>query len=355
MDYAGPDRSRSAGARRRTQRPTVADVAREAGVSAMTVSRVINKDVRVLPETRDKVHAAVAALGYVPNMAARSLAGAQRCRLALVYSNPSAGYLSELLLGSLEQARKSDVELLVESFDGPGFMKKLLSHRLEGVILPPPLCDDQPLLQALLDAGIHVVQIATGSPDARAWAISIDDEAAAHAMTAHVLDLGHRRIGFITGDPNQTASALRLAGYQRALREASIAPDPDLVMDGNFSFQSGLVATERLLSRSVRPTAIFASNDDMAAAAVSITHRQGLSVPGDIAICGFDDTAIARTLWPELTTIRQPVAAMAGAAVRMLVDAVRSRRTGAESPPMHDRLSFELVERGSTANPELHS
>jgi LacI family transcriptional regulator len=170
-------------------------------------------------------------------------------------------------------------------------------------------------------------------------------------MTAHLLALGHRRIGFIVGNTNQTASSLRRDGYKRALGQAGLEPEPDLIVQGDFTYRSGLVAAEALLSRQPRPTAIFASNDDMAAAAVAVAHRRHLDVPNDITVCGFDDTAIATTIWPELTTIRQPVAAMSGQATKLLVDAVRNRMTGATPEIRHIRLNFELIRRYSDSPP----
>lgn len=347
------------GERRATRRggkgPTVADVARRAGVSAMTVSRVVNSDVRVLPATRAKVDAAIAELGYVPNLAARSLASARQCRIALLHSNPSAAYLSEFLIGSLAEASESDALLQVEPHNAAEppreLAKRLAQHRTDAVLLPPPLSDDSALLEALDDAGLLVAQIATGRPSSIAHAVTIDDEAAAHAMTSHLLALGHRRIGFIVGDSRQTASGLRRDGYRRALREAGLDAADELIVQGDFTYRSGLAAAETLISRQPRPTAIFASNDDMAAAAVASAHRRHLDVPNDLTVCGFDDTAIATTIWPELTTIRQPVAAMSGHATRLLVDAVRNRSEGGNPDVRHVRLDFELVRRFSDAPP----
>jgi LacI family transcriptional regulator len=175
--------------------------------------------------------------------------------------------------------------------------------------------------------------------------VTIDDEAAAMAMTARLVQQGKQRIGFIGGDPRQTASALRREGYHRALSEAGIASDPSLILAGDFTYRSGLAAAEALLALKPRPDAIFASNDDMAAAAVAAAHRLGLDVPGDVAICGFDDTALATTIWPELTTVRQPIAEMARTAMRLLAEAVRN--PDGDHARRHERLDFTLIERGS--------
>lgn len=228
----------------------------------MTVSRVINCEPNVLPATCDKVDAAIVALGYVPNPAARSLAGGQQCRIALLHANPSAAYLSEFLMGSLAQASVSDVQLIVEHCDladrPVDLVRRLAGHRVDAVLLPPPLCDDLVLLAALREAGLPMAQIATGRAVDYAHALTIDDEAAAHAMTTHLVALGHRRIGFIAGAGNQTASALRRAGYARAMAEAGLPQDDELVVPGEFTYRSGLDATEALLALPVRPTALLA-------------------------------------------------------------------------------------------------
>ena len=346
----GPEPGRKRSRRRAHRGPTIADVAREAGVSPMTVSRTINEPGRVQEETRTRVEETIARLGFVPNAAARSLAGAMPCRLALVHDNPSAAWLSELLVGCLAEASDSDAQLLVESAEGrdtAALVAHLVADRIDAVILPPPLCDDAGLLAALEQADLPFVQVATGSPAASAGAVSIDDRAAAHAMTGHLVSLGHRRIGFVCGNPNQSASALRLAGYRDALAEAGIAADPALIAAGDFSYRSGLAAAETLLALLEPPSAIFASNDDMAAACVAVAHRRGLDVPGTLSVCGFDDTAIATTIWPELTTVRQPVKAMARAATRLAIEVARN--TGAEL--RHERLDHELVLRMSDAAP----
>jgi LacI family transcriptional regulator len=351
MDKTASQKFRTA--RRGQSGPTIADVATEAGVSAMTVSRVVNGESNVLAKTRDKVNAAIQALGYIPNPAARSLAGGQQCRIALLHSNPSAAYLSELLVGSLAGAAACDVGLTVEPCSADekfgSLVARLSAHRIDAVLLPPPLCENPSLLAALQAAGVPVAQIASGKPSAFVQAVTIDDEGAAYAMTTRLIGVGHRRIGFIIGDTNQTASALRRAGHEHALAEAGITVDPTLFAQGDFTYRSGLPAAEDLLSRKPFPTAIFASNDDMAAAAVAVAHRCGLDVPGDISVCGFDDTAMATTIWPELTTVRQPIAAMARRATQLLADVVRGGSTNV--PVRHEQLEFEIIVRASDGPP----
>lgn len=343
-------------ARKNTRRSgsvvTINDVARHAGVSPMTVSRVINSGTNVREETRDKVNASIKALRFSPNLAARNLASAGSIYIGLICSNPSAAYLSELLMGSLEQSRLSGCQLVIEECEGAGKERDAIAHLVrggvDGVILPAPLCDSEDALAAVIEAGIPAMLIASGRPAAGFSAVSINDFEASRAMTRHLLALGHRRIAFINGHPNQTASGQRFRGYIEGMTEAGLSIGTDQVAQGYFTYRSGLEAAEKLLSL-YKPTAIFASNDEMAAATMAVAHRKGLDVPGDLAVAGFDDTPLATTVWPELTTVRQPIADMAREAVRMLIEQIRGRRAGSPPAVTHKVVKFSLVERESSA------
>jgi LacI family transcriptional regulator len=336
---------------------TMADVAKLAGVSAMTVSRVMNGTGLVRESTRQKVADAIAALNYTPNQEARNLAGSKPIRVGFLYSNPSGSYLAEFLVGLLNQSGLNNVQLFVEKCD-PGEKeeeqaRRLVANGLDGIILPPPLCDSQAVIDCITVAQIPAVLVACGAPDQRVGAVSIDDREAAYQMTRHLIALGHQRIGFIVGNPDQTASGRRLQGYRAAIKEKGADPDEVLVVQGMFSYRSGLDAAENLLALAERPTAIFASNDDMAAAAVAVAHRLGLDVPGDLTVTGFDDSALATTIWPELTTVRQPIAEMAREAVQALVRQVRALREAGTAQPEHTTMEFELVRRQSDAAPRI--
>jgi LacI family transcriptional regulator len=337
--------------------PTMADVADLAGVSAMTVSRVMNGKGAVCDGTRRKIARAVAALHYSPHQEARQLAGARPIRVGFFYSSLSDVFLSELLLGLLNQSSMDNVQLIVQKCDpgqhGEAQIGRLVDHRLDGIIVPAPLCDDKAVIACLAAADIPAVLVACDRPGEHVGAVSIDDHQAAYQMTRHLIALGHRRIGFVTGHPDQTASARRLAGYRAAVEESGADVSDDLVVQGMFTYRSGLDAAERLLGLPERPTAIFASNDDMAAATVAVAHCLGLDVPGDLTVTGFDDTALATTIWPELTTVRQPSAAMARMAMQMVVRHVRALGRNEQVAPERVRIDFELVRRQSDAAPRI--
>jgi LacI family transcriptional regulator len=330
---------------------TIHDVARHAGVSPMTVSRVINSEANVRDETRARVAASVKALRYSPNLAARSLASADAMHLGILYSNPSAAYLSEFLLGALEQSSVSGSQLVIEQCEGVEnereAIQRLVKGGIDGVILTAPLCDSEVSLKAIEESGVPAVLVASGRPAPVFSAVSINDFEASRAMTRHLLGLGHKRIGFINGHPSHTASGQRFRGFIEGMTEAGLSVGTDQVAQGYYNYRSGMEAAQRLMDN-WNPTAIFASNDDMAAATVSVAHRRGLDVPRDIAIAGFDDVPLATTVWPELTTVRQPIADMSREAVRLLIEQIRGRRSGASPQVVHKSLKFTLVTREST-------
>lgn len=323
--------------RRKSPGPAnIRDVAARAGVSPMTVSRVINREDNVKPETRELVNAAIRDLNYAPNPAARSLAGSAPFRIGLIYDNPSAGYLSELLVGSLDESARTGAQLIVERTSAgrtaADMLDKLIRNGVNGLILPSPLCEDEALLKRLRTADVALVAIAPGRESGDFATVRIDNVAAAYELTQHLLTLGHRRIGFIKGAANQPDGELRLEGFLKALKDAGLDPASAPIAQGEFTSRSGRDAARRLLAIEPRPTAIFAANDDMAAGAASYAHALGLDVPKDLSIVGFDNTAIAVAVWPELTTVEQPVAAMARKAVELVFEEIRRKRSGTGEP-----------------------
>ncbi|WP_269714912.1 LacI family DNA-binding transcriptional regulator [Caulobacter sp. NIBR2454] len=334
----------------RTRDPTMADVAQLAGVSRMTVSRVINDGDKVSEATRAAVLAAIRELNFAPNLTARNLVMAGELRIGVVYSNPSAAFMSDFLIGVFEEATKAGARLILvrgEAGQAPSLpeMRRLLGGGVHGVVLAPPLGESAAVRALLAAAQLPVAVVAAGRPAPDAINVRIDDRQASQALVRHLLDLGHRRIGVIVGNPDQSASAERLAGARAAV--AAVQGAQLVLAQGAFTYASGLQAAEQLLDLESPPTAIFASNDDMAAAAVSVAHRRHLDVPGDLTVVGFDDTTVATTLWPPLTTIHQPVRQMAAVALERLMRALRA--PSAPEAFADHVLDHRLIERQSTA------
>jgi LacI family transcriptional regulator len=328
-------------------RVTIKDVSRTAGVSIKTVSRVLNKERYVRADTRAKVEAAVNALNFSPSLAARSLAGKRSHQIALIYDNHSPYYIHAIQDGVWDRCKAEGVRMLAQPADvaSPEIVREvgglIDETHVDGIILSSPVTDCAAVLDELERRGIPFVRISPGTNHALTSSVFMDDVQAADDMTTHLINLGHRVIGFVVGHPNHMASEQRLFGYRRALDRAGIAFEPGLVRPGEFDFASGAAAAETLLTLPKRPTAIFASNDDMAAGVLAVAHRLGLGIPEDLSVAGFDDTALAQIVWPPLTTIRQPTRDLAYAAASLLFERVE----GVE----HRRLQHDLIVRASTA------
>lgn len=328
-------------------RVTIKDVAREAGVSIKTVSRVLNDEKYVGAETRGRVMAVVEALNFRPSAAARSLAGGKSQQIALVCDNPSPYYVYEMQQGVRERCAREGVRMLVQPYDraATGLVADIdaliNTAHVDGLILTPPIADDDALLDRLRARGTPFVRVSPGSCAEGSDAVFIDNAAAAAEMAAHLLALGHRRIGLIAGHPGYAASAQRTRGFLETLAAAGVTPEPALLRTGTYDFASGAREASALLALPAPPSAIFAASDDMAAGALATAHRLGVKVPDQLSIAGFDDTALAAVVWPALTTIRQPVRALGHAAADLLFAAT----PGGE----HRRLDHALIVRESTA------
>lgn len=318
----------------RHPQPTMTDVARRAGVSPMTVSRVVNGSAPVRESTRNKVGAAMAALSYTPNREARNLAGSKPVRVGFFHDGLFGIDLGEFLVGLLGQASLDNVQLFVERCDAAGHqaaqLRRMLLSGVDGLILGP-LHGEGQVASLLAAAGVPAVMVDGGRADRRIGTVDIDVREAARRMTRHLIALGHERIGFVCGH-----------GAGR---------DDGLVVLGGWTYRDGLKAAARLLGLPARPTAIVAGNDDLAAAVIAVAQASGFDVPGDLTVTGFGDTRLATTIWPELTTIRQPSAAMARSALQSLVRRIRALRKGELAEPEHLSLGYELVRRQSDAAP----
>jgi LacI family transcriptional regulator len=334
--------------------PTIIDVAEQAGVSIKTVSRVLNNEAGVQEKTREQVLKVVAALKYRPKLAARSMGGGRSFLIGLLYYDPSAAFVGGVQQGATLRCRESGYHLVVESLhnDSPDIYNQVdrmvSALRPDGMILTPPLCDNPKVLQALRDSDTPFVLLSPGQQQAEQFSVRMDDELAAEEVTNLLISLGHERIGFIKGAPDQAASELRYRGFVRAMQAHDLAVDPSLVWEGNFTFPSGVEGAHKLLSRSVRPTAVFASNDDMALGVLAAAQRLGLNVPADLSIAGFDDSSAASLVWPPLTTVRQPTYEMASVAVEMLIAAKGNEAEPVSPQGSHRVLPYQLLVRDST-------
>lgn len=331
-------------------RATIDDVAALAGVSMKTVSRVVNKEPNVRASTRQKVEAAIAALDYRPSQSARSLAANRSYVLGLLYDNPSANYVIDVQTGALESCRRAGYDLLIHPccHDSATLTQEILSlvrqNRVDGLILTPPLSDIRTLVQGLVEAQVPFVRLSPTEDKNACPYVQTNDQEAAYDMTCRLLELGHQRIGFIAGHPDHKAVAQRYLGYQAALKENRIRPDRELIEQGYNSFDSGRECAARLLDLSNPPTAIFASNDDMAAGVIIEAHHRGIAMPAELSVAGFDDTPVAHQIYPSLTTVRQPIVEMAGKATELLIKQLKGKSIQMPAAIM----SCRILEREST-------
>ena len=331
-----------------SERANIRDVAARAGVAVKTVSRVLNGHPYVSAETKARVDDAMRDLEFTPSIAARILSGAKSNQVALIYDNHSPYYMFQIQTGCWEVCKQKGIRLLAQPVDvadpnvGEQVRGLVSATHVDGIILSSPVTDCDAVLRALEAMDVPFVRISPGTNHALTSSVYMDDAQAADDMTTHIINLGHRRIGFIKGHPNHMGSLDRLNGYCRALDRVGIAFDPALVCDGEFDFESGVRAANYLLDLPGRPSAIFASNDDMAAGVLAVAHDRNIDLPGELSVAGFDDTTLARTVWPPLTTVHQPMAELARTATEILI---------AGGVINHRRLPHTLIERASVAPP----
>jgi LacI family transcriptional regulator len=338
---------------------TIIDIARQAGVSIKTVSRVINREEGVGAQTRARVQELVDRLGYRPNVSARSLSSRRSYLIGVIFMRVGAyHYVGEVQVGAMRACRRAGYHLVVEQVQSPEavggiqtFADVLRDTRFDGVVLTPPTCDDPEVLAAIEAAGLPYVRIAPHREFERSPYVFTDDRRAAWEQTCRLWEMGHRRIAFIDGPPDHGSAARRREGYVEALRERGVEPRPEWIAQGDFLGLSGFDAAEALLRGPEPPTAIFAANDEMAVGVLAAAAKNGLSVPKDLSVVGFDDTPAAEAAWPRLTTIHQPTAEMAEAAVEILIagfgdERFRGRVTARQ-------LDYRLVTRDSAGPPSI--
>lgn len=327
------------------------DVAARAGVSIMTVSRVLNNRPGVSAATRERVLEAAHAAGYVPHVPARGLASGRTGMLGVVLANLLDNYYSEILQGAVMEADAQGSRLILHLTGTSdereiAQVKTLLGGSVDGLILILPRAADH-YIATIAEQRFPCVLVDHRMLDTPLPAIRSANRAGGEVGTRHLLDLGHRHIGFITGDMGYGCSTERLAGYQAAFAERGIIPDERYVQHGDWTQASGRRAAEALLRLDPQPTAIFASNDLEALGVYEAAHDAGLRVPEELSVVGFDDRLEARQAYPRMTTVRQPLAAMGGRAVQMVLAQV----AGQPLPEPVVELPTELVVRASTAVP----
>src|SRR6201990_2003103 len=336
------------------RRATINDIARLANVSKKTVSRVINQSPFVKEETRAKTDAVIQQIGYAPDPQARGLAFRRSFLIGLIYDNPNAQYIVNIQDGVLDALRGSGFELVVHPCDRlsedflPGIRRFIERQKLHGVVLLPPISEDQMLAQALREIDCQYVRVASIRLDNTSRAILCNDREATAEAANYLEALGHRPIGVITGPPQYRSTHERVLGFTSALEARGVKIPPEMIVEGAYTFDSGVACAEALLARKTRATAIFASNDEMAAGVYKAAYRLGISIPGELSVIGFDDSPVASRLSPALTTIHLPIRHMARLAASKLIPA--NSRDEAEAGGV-SRIAPHLVVRDSTQPP----
>jgi len=316
---------------------TINDVAKQAGVSIKTVSRVINNETSVRQLTREKVQLAVDELNYQPNLAARNLAGTKSFSIAYIYDNPNAYYIIDMQKGILSACKQQGFELLIHPCDAKNkniteeVVNMVKQARIAGLVLTPPLSEMPDFVKSLLELDVKVVRIMSGdvAPDELTPCVMVNDRDAAQTITQHLIDLGHKDIAFIAGDAEHMSTMERYKGYRRALKASNIEFDKSLVIEGDYSFDSGVSGAKQLMSTDNnhnRPTAIFSCNDEIAAGALFAARLMNISIPEQLSIVGFENSPFSRQTWPKLTTADQPNDEIAEDAANLLISQVRKQK-----------------------------
>jgi LacI family transcriptional regulator len=327
---------------------TIIDVAEHAGVSIKTVSRVINDVQSVKPQIRERVLRSIEKLDYHPNPSARGLGGNRSYLIGLLYDVSCGYYTTSVLAGAIERSRAAKYQIVMEPCrydDGAlaaDVARSVRQSRVDGVILTPPLSDLKTVTAVLESQAIPYVRIAPGKHTDTYRTVCTNDRESCASMTEQLAALGHQRISFIIGNPDHAAVLDRYRGYLDGLRSSGLRLDKSLVAQGYNSYGSGVQCARKLLNVSVakRPTAIFASNDEMAAGVLAVAHSMGLGVPENLSVVGFDDAPLASQVWPALTTIRQPIPDMAAQAAKLLLGILRGEPADHAKHMLPSSLTF---------------
>lgn len=346
---------------RRKQAVTIRHVAAAAGVSLQTVSRVINNEANVRPETKSRVQAAIDQLGYVPSIAAQRMSGSRSYLILAINdrertiadwrARQGTDWVDQMLLGGMLKCAEHGYRMIFELIDTHSdhvereLLAAIAALQPDGIILTPPHSDNPQIVDLLAEQDMPFVRIGSQRQDC-GIPVSMDDEGSARLATQHLIDHGHRRIGFIAGDPLYELSGWRVDGWRGAMAAAGL-PSDGLLAAGDFSHASGRAAALALLDPPQRPTAIIASNDQMAIATLEVARELGLAVPADLSLISFDNTPIVQFAQPPLTAIDQSIAATASMAVELIIAHLK----GDPPPPGLTEVPSTLIARQSVARP----
>lgn len=331
----------------RSRKVTIMDVAREAGVSYSTVSRVLNGFELVKPATRQRVQNVAERLGYVANLQARSLAGGRSRVIGLLVPGLETSFIGEVIRGVDEEIAHAQYDLMLYTTHRnrgkeAAYVNTIVNGLADGLLLIVPLMPAA-FLKVLPSHQYPYVLVDQADPSGKGGVVDATNWQGAYEATRYLISIGHRRIGFITGQMQLSSAVDRLQGYRDALRDYQVNSDESLVVTGDFQQSSGYIGASQLLDLPDRPTAIFASNDLTAFGAMEAIQERGLRIPDDISIVGFDDVPQAVMTHPKLTTVRQPLAQMGRIAARMLLELIENP----ELSPSSVTLATELIIRDS--------
>jgi LacI family transcriptional regulator len=314
-----------------TKTATIMDVARAAGVSKKTVSRVINDSELVHIETRERVQAAVKALNYSPDPQARGLSSRYAYLIGMIFDNPTAQYIVSMQYGILDGLKDSGFELVVHPCDSKqtdyvaSVTRFVKQQRLYGVIMIPRVSEDEALAEAMRELGVEYLRIASVPLDQAERMIVTNDRHAGREVARYFESLGHKHIGLINGPARYRSAVERGAGFREGLKERGLSLAPNYVYEGGYTFESGVSGAQQLLLQSPRPTAIFATNDQMAAGVYKTAQKLGLKLPDQLSVVGYDDSPLAVQLWPALTTCHVPVRLLGQQAAKALLSRRNSK------------------------------
>ena len=344
---------------RRRQAVTIKHVAADAQVSLQTVSRVINNEPNVRPEMKQRVQAAIDKLGYVPSIAAQRMSGSRSYLILAIndrdrtiadwQARQGSDWIDQMLLGGMLKCAEHGYRMIFELVDTHSdhvereLLGAIAALQPDGIILTPPHSDNPQIVGFLHGQNIPFVRIGSHENGA-GMPVTMDDDGAARRATRHLIEHGHTRIGFISGSREYNLSGWRVDGWRAAMAEAALSTE-GLLAEGDFSFASGEQAARALLTAPSPPTAIIASNDQMALATLEVARALNLQVPQDLSLISFDNTPLVRFTQPPLTAIDQPIAATMSAAVDLIIEAQKGDRQTLGLTV----IPASLVERGSVA------